>query len=106
MRFSVDARDQRVVQCLRRFRGQRAVLFVGDAEHVLGAFAEGRDARILHTQALLAQYVADGGTVADIAVQLGLGQGTVRNHVSAAMTKTGARTRAEAVRIATDSGWL
>ncbi|MDC4232424.1 response regulator transcription factor [Actinomyces sp. B33] len=50
--------------------------------------------------------VADGGTIADIADHLGLGQGTVRNHVSAAMLKTQARTRAEAVRIAMESGWL
>lgn len=50
--------------------------------------------------------VAEGGTIADIAEELALGQGTVRNHVSSAMAKTGARTRAEAVRIATDSGWL
>lgn len=50
--------------------------------------------------------VAEGGTIADIAAQLGLGPGTVRNHVSAVMAKTNARTRAEAVRIATDAGWL
>lgn len=50
--------------------------------------------------------VAEGGTIADIAAGIGLGQGTVRNHISSAMAKTGARTRAEAVRIATESGWL
>jgi two-component system, NarL family, response regulator DesR len=48
----------------------------------------------------------DGGTVADIAVQLGLSEGTVRNHLSAAIGKTGARTRAEAVRLADAAGWL
>ena len=42
----------------------------------------------------------DGGTVADIAATLFLSEGTVRNHLSAAIGKTGARTRAEAVRIA------
>lgn len=50
--------------------------------------------------------VADGGMIADIASELGLSQGTVRNHVSSAMLKTSARTRAEAVRIATENGWL
>lgn len=50
--------------------------------------------------------VAGGGTIADIASELGLSQGTVRNHVSSAMLKTSARTRAEAVRIATENGWL
>jgi two-component system, NarL family, response regulator DesR len=48
----------------------------------------------------------DGGTVADVARELHLSEGTVRNHLSAAIGKTGARTRAEAVRIAVDNGWL
>jgi two-component system response regulator DesR len=48
----------------------------------------------------------DGGTVADIAATLHLSEGTVRNHLSAAIGKTGARTRAEAVRIAGSNGWL
>jgi two-component system response regulator DesR len=47
-----------------------------------------------------------GGTVADIARELHLSEGTVRNHLSAAIGKTGARTRAEAVRLALDNGWL
>ncbi|BCY10367.1 response regulator transcription factor [Actinoplanes sp. L3-i22] len=48
----------------------------------------------------------DGGTVADIARELRLSDGTVRNHLSSAIGKTGARTRAEAVRLAVDNGWL
>jgi two-component system, NarL family, response regulator DesR len=48
----------------------------------------------------------DGGTVADIAAALHLSEGTVRNHLSAAIGKTGARTRAEAVRLASANGWL
>ncbi|MGA5298627.1 response regulator [Nucisporomicrobium flavum] len=48
----------------------------------------------------------DGGTVADIARELHLSEGTVRNHLSSAIGKTGARTRAEAVRLARDNGWL
>jgi two-component system response regulator DesR len=47
-----------------------------------------------------------GGTVADIAAALGLSEGTVRNHLSSAIGKTGARTRAEAVRLADENGWL
>ena len=49
---------------------------------------------------------ADGGTVADIARSTFLGEGTVRNYLSAAMGKTGARNRADAVRIARHNGWL
>jgi two-component system response regulator DesR len=48
----------------------------------------------------------DGGTVADLAADLLLSEGTVRNHLSAAIGKTGARTRAEAVRLAEERGWL
>jgi two-component system response regulator DesR len=48
----------------------------------------------------------EGGTVADVARALHLSEGTVRNHLSAAIGKTGARTRAEAARIAIDNGWL
>jgi two-component system response regulator DesR len=48
----------------------------------------------------------DGGTVADLARALHLSEGTVRNHLSSAIGKTGARTRAEAARIAVENGWL
>lgn len=49
---------------------------------------------------------ADGGTVTDIARSVHLSPGTVRNHLSAVMGKTQARTRAEAVRLAEANGWL
>lgn len=47
-----------------------------------------------------------GGSVADIAKALVLSEGTVRNHLSAAIGKTGARNRAEAAQLATENGWL
>ncbi|MDJ0394578.1 response regulator transcription factor [Rhodococcus sp. G-MC3] len=49
---------------------------------------------------------AAGGTAARLAAQLHLSEGTVRNHLSAAIGKTGTTTRAEAVRVAQDRGWL
>lgn len=49
---------------------------------------------------------SDGGTVADVARRLHLSEGTVRNHLSNAIGKTGARTRAEAIRLAEENGWL
>jgi two-component system response regulator DesR len=45
-------------------------------------------------------------TIAEIAARLFLSEGTVRNYLSAAITKAGARNRNEAVRTATDRGWL
>lgn len=47
-----------------------------------------------------------GGTVEDVASELMLSAGTVRNYVSSAMDKTHARTRAEALKVATENGWL
>lgn len=47
-----------------------------------------------------------GGSVADIAREVVLSEGTVRNHLSSAIGKTLARNRADAVRIAEESGWL
>jgi two-component system response regulator DesR len=38
--------------------------------------------------------------------RLFLSEGTVRNYLSAAITKTGTRNRVEAVRIADANGWL
>jgi two-component system response regulator DesR len=49
---------------------------------------------------------AGGATVADIARALFLSEGTVRNYLSSAIGKTGARTRVEAARVAEDKGWL
>ncbi|UOT05362.1 response regulator transcription factor [Rhodococcus opacus] len=48
----------------------------------------------------------DGAPVASIAAALFLSAGTVRNHLSSAIGKTGASTRAEAVRAAESNGWL
>ncbi|WBC17324.1 response regulator transcription factor [Micromonospora sp. WMMA1998] len=47
-----------------------------------------------------------GGTVAELAATLHLSEGTVRNHLSSAIGKTGARNRADAVRVAEANGWL
>jgi two-component system response regulator DesR len=49
---------------------------------------------------------AQGDTVADIAAALSLSEGTVRNYLSTAIAKTGARNRVEAARLAAERGWL
>ena len=48
----------------------------------------------------------EGASVAVVAARLFLSEGTVRNHLSAAIGKTGAANRAEAARIADQNGWL
>jgi len=47
-----------------------------------------------------------GADVSEIARTLFLSRGTVRNHLSSAIQKLGARNRAEAARIAERKGWL
>lgn len=49
---------------------------------------------------------ADGRSAPDIAAEVFLSAGTVRNHLSAAIGKTGGANRAQAVRIASDKGWI
>ena len=49
---------------------------------------------------------ADGATVVEISRRLFLSEGTVRNYLSSAIGKTGARTRVEAARVAEERGWL
>jgi two-component system response regulator DesR len=48
----------------------------------------------------------DGASVATIAGRLFLSEGTVRNHLSSAIGKTGSSNRGEAVRVADQNGWL
>jgi two-component system response regulator DesR len=49
---------------------------------------------------------AEAGTIAEVAGLLSLSEGTVRNHLSAAIQKLGARNRGEAARMALDKGWI
>ena len=48
----------------------------------------------------------DGRSAADIAAKVHLSPGTVRNHLSSAIGKTGSSTKVEAARRAQDLGWL
>ena len=49
---------------------------------------------------------AAGEDLPAIAAELFLSYGTVRNYMASAVTKLGGRNRVDAVRIATDAGWL
>ena len=48
----------------------------------------------------------DGKASGDIAMELGLSEGTVRNYLSEAISKIGTANRVEAARIARTKGWL
>jgi two-component system response regulator DesR len=49
---------------------------------------------------------ATSSSLAEVARSLFLSEGTVRNHLSAAIQKLNARNRADAGRIANEKGWL
>ncbi len=62
--------------------------------------------RITSREAEALQAAAQGSTTAEIAASLCLTAGTVRNYLSRAIAKTGARNRVDAIRRAEESGWL
>ena len=69
------------------------------------ALAEGDSPLTERERDVLAD-AAGHDAIAEIAARLHLSPGTVRNHLSAAMHKLGARNRAEAAEIARSKGWL
>lgn len=52
------------------------------------------------------EHLSQGDTVVEIAAQLHLSEGTVRNYLSSAVAKLGARNRIDALGIARDSHWI
>jgi two-component system response regulator DesR len=97
-----DAPPERLADAIRRVAdGERVVDPVLAAE-TLASGASPLSAR--ERDVLVA--ARPGSTVAEIAGKLFLSEGTVRNYLSAAISKAGARNRAEAVRTADDRGWL
>ncbi len=69
------------------------------------ALAEGADPLTPRERDVL-RAASDGSVNAEIARHLLLSEGTVRNYLSTAIQKIGARNRAEAVRKAREKGWL
>lgn len=57
-------------------------------------------------EALVLAASAGGASTSEIAAAVHLSEGTVRNYLSAAIGKLGARNRAEALRAATENGWI
>ena len=97
-----DAPPEQLVEAVRRVHAGLRVVDPALAAESLASGASPLTER--EREVLLA--ASDGGTVSDVARTLHLSEGTVRNHLSSAIGKTGARTRAEAARIAEDRGWL
>lgn len=97
-----DSRPEQLADAIRRVsRGQRVV----DPELAAATLAHGASVLTQRERDVLVA-ARDGATVADIARRLFLSEGTVRNHLSSAISKTAVRNRMEAVRVAEQRGWL
>jgi two-component system response regulator DesR len=97
-----DAPAERLANAIRRAAtGARIV----DPELAAAALQDGESPLTMREREVL-EAGAGGAPVSEIARRLHLSQGTVRNYLSTAIGKTGARNRTEAWRIARERGWL
>jgi two-component system response regulator DesR len=97
-----DAPPERLADAIRRvMAGERVV----DPALAAASLATGASPLTARERDVLVA-ARPGATVAEIAQKLFLSEGTVRNYLSSAIAKLGARNRAEAVRAADEHGWL
>jgi two-component system response regulator DesR len=97
-----DAPASELALALRRvMNGERVV----DPELALLALSEGNNPLTNREREVLAT-AFPGMSLEEIASHLSLSEGTVRNHLSAAIQKLGAHNRMEAAHLAKQKGWL
>lgn len=97
-----DAPGERLADAIRRTAAGLRVL---DAELVASAMEYG-ESPLTQREATVLREAARGASAEEIASRLHLSPGTVRNYLTGAITKTGARNKIDAIRIAEDAGWL
>jgi two-component system, NarL family, response regulator DesR len=97
-----DAPAADLAAAIRQVAAGRRVV---DPALAAAALAQG-DSPLTDREAEVLAAAANHDAIADIAARLHLSNGTVRNHLSAAIQKLGARNRAEAVELAQQKGWL
>ena len=93
--------DQLAIAIRRVMAGERVV----DPELALSALSDG-DNPLTGRERDVLRASLDGASIADIAAQLFLSEGTVRNHISTAIQKLNVHNRMEAAHIARERGWL
>ncbi len=93
--------DQLAIAIRRVMAGERVV----DPELALSALSDGDNPLTARERDVLRASL-DGASIADIALQLYLSEGTVRNHLSTAIQKLSAQNRMEAAHFAKEKGWL
>lgn len=99
------AKDTPAEQLADAVRRVHAGLRVMDPALAEESLFEGANPLTEREQQVL-RLAADGRSAATIAAEVFLSAGTVRNHLSSAIGKTGAANRAQAVRVASDKGWI
>lgn len=97
-----DAPADRLVEGIRR---AAAGLRVVDAELAVASLSVGASP-LGEKEAMVLAASAGGASTLQVAEAVHLSEGTVRNYLSVAIGKLGARNRAEALRTATDNGWI
>ncbi|MGY6655045.1 response regulator transcription factor [Amycolatopsis sp. TRM77291] len=97
-----DAPADKLANAVRSVATGRRVI---DSELALSAW-ETEDCPLTPREVEILRLAANGHTVADIAAELFLSPGTVRNYLATVVTKLNARNRVDAIRIARDSDWL
>ncbi|MEU4525406.1 response regulator transcription factor [Amycolatopsis sp. NPDC024027] len=97
-----DAPSDKLANAVRSVAAGRRVI---DSELALSAW-EADDCPLTPRELEILALAARGRNVADIAADLFLSPGTVRNYLAASVTKLNARNRVHAIRIATEAEWL
>jgi len=97
-----DAPAAQLAEAIRRVAAGGRVV---DPALAIDALADGTNPLSPREREVLSAST-ETATIAGLAQRLSLSEGTVRNHLSAAIQKVGARNRAEAARIAEEKGWL
>jgi two-component system response regulator DesR len=96
-----DAPAEQLANAIRRVHaGGRSI------EPSLAAEAWGESDPLTDRERQVLRLAGDGKTSSEIASELDLSEGTVRNYLSEAINKVGAQNRVEAWRIARERGWL
>jgi two-component system, NarL family, response regulator DesR len=89
----------------RRLAPRDGGLAGGRPQLALAALSEGTNPLTPREREVLS-IALSGASLMEVAARLVLSEGTVRNHLSTAMQKLGARNRMEAARLAEQRGWL
>ena len=97
-----DAPADDLIEAIRKVAQGRHFV---DSEMALAALRE-PVAPLSERERGILRLTADGRSVDDIAAALFLSPGTVRNHLTHINRMLGARNRIDAIRIASESGWL